>query len=323
MSTKTTNATIYVNDKDKDKIAEIKKNFIEINENFNKKERKNLDNLNKLLTSSKLIQSMESLNINGINYPKDQLSPDFFNTLTSSILQRRNEKYLNNLKLNRDDVTLFGIHYDTKNTNVRQNDPTIVDNHTSAKFYLNFDDFLIIYNENFDKYNDKNDYSSDGGNGFLRKYRSDSSNSVKKRTDDNVTAYIYGIPTGIFDNPEDIITHQDSMNDSISQIVECINNNEKIKYVIWFVQKIKDTDYQKYNMTKPDDEYASDDLDTKIITLELGIFDKCNKSVKAVKYISDILFKIFENRKYFFSNRDTTNNEHKYFNQYFIDKFVN
>ena len=66
---------------------------------------------------------------------------------------------------------------------------------------------------------------------------------------------------------------------------------------------LKNKDFDKiddiYNIKKPDDTYKLDDRDTKMITLELDIFRNCNKSIKAVKYISDILFKIFKNRQYY------------------------
>jgi hypothetical protein len=295
---------IYNDDSQK---AIIKQHIKDIRENF-KNDKDTLVNLNKLLPE--FINSIELLNINGINYSKSKLSADFFNTFKSSILEKRNEEYIKNLKIDRD-IILLGIHYDK--------DYSLTD----VKTYLGFDNCLIIYNENFNQYDDKTNCESktDEGNGFLRKYRSDSKCSAANRRKDGVKAFIYGIPTGIFDNKEDTIKHQDSMNDSISQIIKCINDNSRIKNVIWCVQKIKDSDFKTYNMTKPEINYELDDLDTKIITLELGIFDKCNKSVKAVKYISDILFKIFKfkDRKYIFSNKG--DEEHMYFNQYFINKF--
>jgi hypothetical protein len=298
---------------DESQKAIIEQRIKDIRDNF-KNDKEPLNNLNKLLPE--FINSIELLNINGIDYSKSKLSTDFFNTFKSSILEKRNEEYIKNLKINRD-IILFGIHYDEGN-------PL-----TDVNYYLGFDNCLIIYNENFNQYDDKTNCESktDEGNGFLRKYRSDSKDkcsdtTAENRKRDGVKAFVYGIPTGIFDNKEDTIKHQDSMNDSISQIIKCINDNSRIKNVIWCVQKIKDSDFKTYNMTKPEINYELDDLDTKIITLELGIFDKCNKSVKAVKYISDILFKIFKDRKYIFSDRDTTDNEHRFFNEYFINKFV-
>jgi hypothetical protein len=287
----------------------IEQNIKSITDNFkNGKDKEPLNNLDNLLTKFvDFIQKNKlSLKINNINY--SSINTDFFNTLKSSILEKRNEEYLEKLKIK--DVTLFGIHFDN------------TDNKTNVNYYLKNDNCLIIYNENFSQYNNKSDCSAGGGNGFLRQYRSDSNNgcSTQNRTDDGVVAHIYGIPTGTFDKADDTIKYQDSMNDSILQIIECINKNPKIKYVIWCIQKIKDNDYKKYNMTKPDDKYASEDLDTKTITLGLGIFGNCNKSVKAVKYISDILFKIFKTRKYYFSKPftpPTSNDEHTYFNKYF------
>jgi hypothetical protein len=269
---------------------------------------------------------MESLNINGIDYPKATLSKYFLKTLNSSILQKRNEKYLENLKLKEGrNVTLFGIHFDN-----RAEDIVTKLNKTNVKYYLKKENCLIIYNENFKEYVGKR-CGGGNGNGFLRNYRSDTTDScsAKNRSsgpDKPVNAFIYGIPTGIYDIPDNI-EYQDIINDAISQIIKCINNNQKIDYVIWCIQKINDTDYSTiYNMKQPDKSDSSEDLDTKIIRLGLDTFNNIN-SLKAAKYISDILFKIFKERKYYFSNRDiintdgTVNNEHKYFNTYFETKY--
>jgi hypothetical protein len=290
-------------------ITDIQLNF----QNGRDKDKEPLNNLNNILT--KFINFINTnnllLKINNISY-SSSLNPDFFDTLKSSILEKRNEEYLEKLKI-RDKVILFGIHFDgTDKTNV--------------EYYLNNDNCLIIYNENFDQYDDKNNCEKGGGNGILRKYRSDSTNNCSTQNrGTTVKAFVYGIPTGPFDNAAETIKHQDSMNDSISQIIECINKNTKIDYVIWCIQKIEDTDYTTYNMTEPDINYKSKDIDTKTITLGLGIFGNCNKSVKAAKYISDILFKIFKTRQYYFSNRESKErekkDEHKYFNKYFKDNY--
>lgn len=122
---------------------------------------------------------------------------------------------------------LIGINFDPSNPYTST---------TDLRTYLT-KPILIIYNENFDQFLDKNDYNPGGGNGALRKYRSDGSKG--KFT----TAHVYGIPTGLILHPDNLNdkyksdkTYKNIIDDSISQIVNAVKKND-IKYILWSVDK--------------------------------------------------------------------------------------
>ena len=70
------------------------------------------------------------------------------------------------------------------------------------KYYLENEDNLIIYNENFNQFDNLEDISEGGGNGVLRKYRSDYkffTEDNPNRIKDNIKASVLGIPSGTGD----------------------------------------------------------------------------------------------------------------------------
>ena len=124
-------------------------------------------------------------------------------------------------------VQLVGVIYDPKNT------------YTNFGTYLDRDDVLIIYNENFNQYLNKSDCTIGAGNGFMRQYRSDSNTCIKK------AAFSFGIPTGTFHTINDQLTtlydktktYKDIIDDAINQIKNTLNINKQIKYVLWSIDE--------------------------------------------------------------------------------------
>jgi hypothetical protein len=167
-------------------------------------------------------------------------------------------------------VELIGIIFNSEDkfTNVQE----------QLKTGINSKDFLIIYNENFTQFQDKNYCSEGGGNGYLRKYRSDGVN-CKAIIRDKIKAKVYGIPTGehglmIFDYDNKRI-----LDSSIDQIVNSIIN-DKIKYVLWTINSLK--------------------LDG---TIGLGIFSKHEVTTKYIApYINEKIHFIFDNKFYYSTN---------------------
>ena len=90
---------------------------------------------------------------------------------------------------------------------------------------------------------------------------------------------------------------------SIKAIVDCINNNTNIKYVLWSVEK-NDTD--QINI---DSKSLSDDVDNSLFSIGLKIFKGYPVVSDAANYINQKIFEIFKNRKYYFSNKGEL--EHK------------
>lgn len=83
------------------------------------------------------------------------------------------------------------------------------------------DSKLFIYNENFDQYNDKDDISSGGGNGFLRSYRID--NEINQSLSQPKVQSL-GIPTACYNGNESM----DIVKESINLIYNYINSNDNI-----------------------------------------------------------------------------------------------
>jgi hypothetical protein len=132
------------------------------------------------------------------------------------------------------DVNLIGLVYDPVNQD------------TNVSKYLNNPKSLIIYNENWDQYMDKESISAGGGNGFLRQYRSDVDDSQKEnveknRNTDSVNAFIYGIPTGSNQNDNNLsnssgteMSYSGILDNALNQIFGCIENKD-IENVIWSI----------------------------------------------------------------------------------------
>lgn len=166
--------------------------------------------------------------------------------------------------------------------------------YTTPKSLTNFENWiskkvLIIYNENFRQYVDTADYSKGGGNGIMRQYRTLRNGDLWNRRDgpQTINAYVLGIPTGIsgeFDIGESYnnSTYIDIVNNSIKDIVDCVNKNN-IKYVLFSSQF-----NEKYNNN----------------TLGVSIFAGYLTSVILVCYISAQLNAIFTNKKYSHSSPD-------------------
>lgn len=198
-------------------------------------------------------------------------------------------------------ITLIGVHYDIKDH--------YTDTATNDSQYLLNENTLIIYNENFQQYYQK-DCSAGGGNGNLRQYRSDSEDCKTNRT--NVKAFVYGIPTGI-NNTNEFNLNDESIYDnksyrliideSIKAIIDCINKNKTIKYVFWSVEK---RDEKQTEQLLPKEGDSDVDLDARVFKIGLDIFKKIDGSIQATDYISRKLFEIFKSRKYYFSDNDST-----------------
>ncbi len=212
------------------------------------------------------------------------------------------------------DVTLVGIIYDNKVHII-----TDINN----KRYLNRSDTLLIYNENFDQYSDFTDNNAGGGNGVLRKYRSDYDGINKNRTSD-VKAYVYGIPTGIIPDdkslnlqcsnctsPFDANTYTDIVNMAINNIIKCINDNPNIKYVIWCVEKTK---------TK----VFSLDKDVQVYSLGISIFNMYKNSIELAENISQQIFALFDQKPHRYIYEDDSidkDNPLKWPNKFFKDRY--
>ncbi len=120
------------------------------------------------------------------------------------------------------DVTLIGIIYNgTKETDFET--------------YIGNNDVLIIYNENFEEYLDKN-CNPGAQNGKMRQYRTD--NKCKP-----IKAKCLGIPTGIMPD-EKVITdiygnaqsYKNIIDLSIQGILDCIKR-DGIKYILWAINQ--------------------------------------------------------------------------------------
>ena len=170
-------------------------------------------------------------------------------------------------------VKLVGVVFDIDNNNTDNIHMATQSNASSV---------LIIYNENVDQFMDKSDLSSGGGNGGIRKFRSDSNH--KNKAGDKMlkpgseiyhqTALVYGIPTGntynfTFDSDMELL-----IDNSIKTIMDAIQSNG-INTVIW-------------------------NIDTSG-NLGLGIFKKNLESQKAAEYISTQLKKKFEKNLFYYA----------------------
>ncbi len=128
-------------------------------------------------------------------------------------------------------ISLIGLIYDPDNEK------------TDFKYWLKSPKNLIIYNENFDQYADKDDISEGGGNGFMRKYRSDSrKNNITGHMPSNVEAAravkkaaVFGIPTGILPDVKEYKKYKKIIDDSIKQISDHINTHKEIENIIWAI----------------------------------------------------------------------------------------
>ena len=196
-------------------------------------------------------------------------------------------------KLNRQNVILVGVHYN--------NDPSLNPNYTdiitSGSPYLERDDTLIIYNESFRTFIDKKPETRVDGFGDIIKYRS--IEEINPNRTENIKALVFGVPT---DKGTNALTIDDWandkrfekwVNDSLVAIVDAINNNPQIKYVLWSIRKTESSSSKRI-----------DDIDDqKKIQLDLGLFNtEDRKGAKLVaKHITDKLFGLFDNRKYFFT----------------------
>ncbi len=133
----------------------------------------------------------------------------------------------NNVELINKDVNLIGIKYDASN------------NYTDFKSYFNNIQVLIVYNENFGEFLDKNNYGEGSGNGFMRKYRSDSMNI----NSGVINAFSLGIPTGTIYGNDGIngkynntqTSYKEIIDLSMEGIINFINKNPIIKYVLWAI----------------------------------------------------------------------------------------
>jgi hypothetical protein len=83
---------------------------------------------------------------------------------------------------------------------------------------------LFIYNENFNQFNDKNDLSQGGGNGFLRMYRQD---NISNKSKNEPKVKSLGIPTA--SGAESI----DTVKESIDQIYNYIIMNQNITEIYY------------------------------------------------------------------------------------------
>lgn len=164
------------------------------------------------------------------------------------------------LKIN--GVTLVGVVFDEN----------MKPNYTDTEKYINNENVLIIYNENFGQFLDKTDCLEGSGNGKLRKYRTDGDCTKTK-------AAVFGIPTGTFNGDTlDTIkwngkTYRQIINDAIKQITDYLQTHNQIKYVIWSINKEG--------------------------MLGLAEFAKIQEVQKAAKYISNKIKSIFPNKAFY------------------------
>lgn len=121
-------------------------------------------------------------------------------------------------------ISLIGIRYGSNNQ------------YTDVESYIDNNHVLIIYNENFEQYLDKNDCFPGGGNGKMRQYRSDGPCT-------KINAFVLGIPTGRIppgkglDSKKDNRTYQEIVDDAIKQIITKVIQNPQIKYILWSVNQ--------------------------------------------------------------------------------------
>jgi hypothetical protein len=88
-------------------------------------------------------------------------------------------------------------------------------------------------------------------------------------------------------------TYKQVINFSINNIIKCINDNINIKYIIWCVDREKQTDGE---MIDTDKELN----DETIYNLGLSIFGRYTESKKIGNYIKNIMFRLFKTRKYIY-----------------------
>jgi len=213
--------------------------------------------------------------------------------LPSNPVVEKKKSLVTDKKLIRQNVTLVGVHYN--------NDPSLTQNYTdiitSNSPYLTRDDTLIIYNESFGTFN-KKELSPPEGFGDIIKYRS--IKGINTNRTENIKALVFGVPT---DNGKTLVTSgtwedpgkyfENLVNESLVAIVDAINNNPQIKYVLWSIRKTESSSSERI-----------DDIDDqKKIELDLGLFNtEDRKGAKLVaKHITVKLFGLFDNRKYFFT----------------------
>jgi hypothetical protein len=129
-------------------------------------------------------------------------------------------------------IKIYGLVYPSKR------DPTLVASYLNMgdALYIQRDDLMIIYNENFIQFSEKNNFAEGAGNGIMRKYRSDEIAVNSNRVHGGVKAEVYGIPTGEYLTDDIDKTKKDNCNlviEAIKGIIKKIKDTPKIKYILY------------------------------------------------------------------------------------------